>query len=147
MSTTQESEPLPGLPVWESEPADPFDVFLVEWAQDTAKRSIPFLNETLRTLVTLNVALLGGGLVLLREGVAPGWARAAALLAFLLSLAAAFRGVLPFEGSPHLQMPAEIRAHKAAALRHKRRWLWLSSWLIVAGFAAAVAGVAVSLFG
>jgi hypothetical protein len=131
----------------ESTPADPVDVFYVEWAQDTAKRNLHFLNETMARLVTLNATLLGGSLVFLKDDVvSPLW-KMWAIVFFLASLMAAIFGMIPWPGVGPVNLfePAAIRAHKAQAQRFKENRLRYSLLYLIGGLFVAVLGYATGL--
>lgn len=115
--------------------------FYLTWARDTLQQNLTYANEVLRQLVTLASTLLGGSIVLL-DTVAPdpSWRTAVSAL-FFASLCAALVGILPYEEYVALNAPAEIRRHKAAALRWKRIYLWSSAGLLLAGFALALLGL------
>jgi hypothetical protein len=126
----------------ESSPADELDTFYVEWARESLKRNLPFVNEVLRGLVTLDTALLGGSVLWLGPQIVPAWFRLAVVLCFLLSLAAAFWGMLPYTGTAvDLRCPDLIHKHKTEALRTKQFWVWVAAWCLIAGFAVALVGL------
>src|SRR5579859_1321922 len=110
MATDNDSETVQGTL------ADEFDIFYVDWAKETVKRTIPFLNETLRQLVMLNAALFGGAATLLDKGKIGAGFQTALLICFLLSLFFAACGMLPYQGQARMTVPDEVRRHKAQAL-------------------------------
>ncbi len=125
----------------EARPADPGDRFLIEWAEESVKRNLPFANDVLRLLVTLTTSLLAGSVALLKDRV-PNWSFASVALFFFLALAGALSGVMPYEGMDLvLSDPDQIYEHKRAALRWKLRRLRWSRAFLLAGFAAAVGGL------
>ncbi len=137
---TADSDLLPGVPVWESRSATEEEVFYKRWAMASLRRNLPFVNDVLRSLVTLNVTLLGGSVVLLDSSrLWPGF-QVAVVACFLVSLVAAFFGMLPFTGTVDVFCPEMIRRHKTRALTWKR-------WLLAAAAIALVAGFAVALIG
>jgi len=120
------------------------DVFFLDWARESYKRNLPFTNEILRLLLTLNAALLGGAVVGLGKVIAPGFPALTAV-AFLAALATALKGVYPFEGvGVNLNDPKAIARHKALSLKWKLCWLRLTAMFMLAGFAFAIVGAALS---
>lgn len=114
--------------------------FYLDWAQESYKQVGPFLNDCLQKLITLDVALIGGGLLLgPRDDILPVAARVPPLVLLVLSLACAVIGVRPF-GRARLGFdPAAEKVGRAAAVRRKSGWLSAASWLLVAALATAVA--------
>jgi hypothetical protein len=116
--------------------------FYLAWARDTLQHNLTYANEVLRQLVSLASTMLGGSIVFLDTAAPdPSWRTAVSAL-FFASLCTALVGILPYEEYVALNAPAEIRRHKAAALRWKRIYLWSSAGLLLAGFALALLGLA-----
>lgn len=124
----------------EAQPADPVDVFHLEWARETLKRNLPFANEVLRSLMTLSATMLGGSIAFL-DRVSSPWARIVAIICFLLALIASLLGVRPFEGTTELQIPSRIKEHKEKALKKKQDCLRWAGSLLYLGFLVALLGV------
>lgn len=123
-----------------AELADPEEVFLLDWGREMQKGTIPRLDEALQRVITLDTALLGGSLYVVSADVMPSSLRAAAMLAFLVSLAAAFRGSLPLAGQMRLNDPNSVREFKEKVAVHRHRWLQRACWLMWGGLALAILG-------
>src|SRR4051812_30676390 len=79
----------PAIPrgrVLASEPASPDECLYFRVAEEIKKRELPFLNEVLRQLVTLNVSLLGGGIFFLTPQYCDNGPRLVAMFMFLVGL-------------------------------------------------------------
>ena len=143
MSALQDTKQGNGDQVIEVEvtPLTPDDLHLMEWARETEKKTIPFLNETLARLVTLNVSLLGGALFFLKDNtIKPESLRNSAVILFLLSLAAAIWGLQPCPGELQLQRPESIRQHKDHVTKVKEGPLQSSLILLYLGLLTAMVG-------
>lgn len=139
---TDQTEPPTEPAVYEGVPTSARDNFLIDWGLDTWRKSAERLADALQRVVTLNVTLLGGSLVFLREEVAPAWARLAAMGAFLLSLALALAGSLPRTARLDPEDPDAVLAYKSRVADAREWWLRGATWALWAGLAVAVAGVA-----
>src|SRR4051794_11246241 len=63
------------------------EAFFAEWGRESLKQTIPFLNDAIQKLITLDAALIGGGLLLgPHKDVLPPGGRVFALGCFVLSL-------------------------------------------------------------
>jgi hypothetical protein len=124
-----------------AEPASDYEVFLCEWAKETLKRNIPFLNDTLQRLVTLNATFLGLSLLLLKEQVIAMWSCVAAMLCLLISLVASFWGMLPFPAVFSFQDLGEIIAQRDRATDWKVKCTRVGAVSFVLAFIAAFVGV------
>src|SRR5437870_12649275 len=100
-----------------AEKATETDIFLKEWGKETVRRNIPFLNEVLRSLLTLSVALCGGSLVL-GPTISIGW-RVVAGSAFLIAAIVALVVVMPYKGAASFLVPADVLSHKQKAISFK----------------------------
>jgi hypothetical protein len=117
------------------------DKFYIQWGRETIKNNLNFANEVLRQLITLNSALLGGSIVFLDEKLVKPPFRGLVISAFTLSLIFSFIGMMPYEATIDIRSPQDIKDHKQKALKHKRIYLWIAGFLILAGFLIAFAGV------
>jgi len=122
-----------------AEPATEAEIFLKEWAKDTIKRNIPFLNETLRSLLSLAIGLSGASMIFMGAGVRIQF-RAVAVLFFLASAVISLLGASPYEGQVSFFCPADIETHKAKALRFKLASVRWATGLILAGIVAGLTG-------
>jgi hypothetical protein len=117
---------------------------LVEWGEQTKKNSLPFLNDTLRQLVLIDAALLGGGLAL-NEKILHPLGRGLGLLCLLVSLAAALWGMLPYGADVNLAIPEHIRIAREAGFRFKDRALKVAASALFAAFCLAAVGLVIRL--
>lgn len=127
--------------VCESIPPDATDAFYCDIGNQLIRNRIPFMNEVLRQLLTLSVAMLGGSTFFLGPAVCHPGLRIAAMSMFLLSLLCALFGVLPFRATIRLHVVHEIRETIESIILSKDRFVWASSIFLVLGFAASVFGV------
>lgn len=111
--------------------------FYIEWGRETLKNNLTFANEILRQLVTLNATLLGGSIAFLSDNVIDATLKTVIICFFLLSLIVSFVGIMPYESSVDLRIPAEIRQNRQLALKWKRRYLWTAGGLLALGFGVA----------
>ncbi len=88
------------------------DEFYISWGRETLKNNINFLNEVLRQLVSLNVALLGGSIIFLDNRFVDDTFKVIVILAFLFSLMFSFAGIMPYGRSVDLRVAEDIRKHK-----------------------------------
>jgi hypothetical protein len=120
---------------------DPEAEFFADWGLETFKRNLTFVNETLRSVMTLSSALAGGSVVFgVQSGLSPS-ARVIAGFLFFAALIVSLVGVLPYHGQVDLRVPADIRQHKETALRLKLCCVWVAAFLIVLGLFAALIGL------
>lgn len=120
------------------------EAFYIQWGYETVKASIVTANEVLKLLITINVALIGGGVAFLYKSDVSESFRIAILVAFFIGLMLAFAGVFPRESAIDIRIPEKIKAHKNRVLDSKRRYLWAASIFTVFGLLAsamAVSGV------
>ena len=115
--------------------------FYVTWGRELLKNNLSFANEVLRQLVTLNTALLGGGIAFLNDTmIHPGFKQVIIVL-FFLSLAVSFVGIMPYQGAIDARIPAEVKRYKEGAFRWKQRYLWTAGGLLVTGFLVSLVGL------
>ncbi len=124
----------------ESEVASEEDVFYKEWGKESLKRSLPFVNDVLQRLLTLNTTLIAGSFLLRDDALAAVW-RIGAAFCFLTSLTLCLLGMLPYARAFSVYAPREVQKHTEAALRVKRRWLSAAAFALVLGFLVAIGGL------
>jgi hypothetical protein len=126
-------------------PPNELDVFYKEWAKEAVQRDLTFLNEALARFVTLNVALAGGGLILLTDwNYGLKWHFCWAVVLFLIALLCALKGMLSGVMPDVCLLPAEqIRQHMQRTVAAKRWWLQRSTSALICGLALATVGVLV----
>jgi len=117
------------------------EAFYIQWGYETVKANIGTANEVLKLLITINVALIGGGAAFLYKSDVPEGFRIVILAAFFIGLILAFTGVFPRESAIDIRMPDKIKAHKNRVLDSKRRYLWAGSAFTVFGLLASAMAV------
>lgn len=116
------------------------EAFYIQWGYETVKANIGTANEVLKLLITINVALLGGGAAFLYKSDLSESVRIIILAAFFVGLIVAFIGIFPRESAVDVRMPDRIKIHKDRVLASKRRYLWTASAFTLFGlFASALA--------
>lgn len=123
--------------------ATPHEVFCATWGRESLKQTTPYLNDFLQKLVTLETALIGGGL--LRNDLMPTPFAIGFLLIAILSLGLALLGLFP-QGSSHsgqveITDAAAVERFEFATIFRKKRWLAMSCVFLVGSVALAAAGV------
>lgn len=129
-----------------SRPPTDEEVFYQEWGRETLKANIGTATDVLKQLITINVALLGGGVAFLEGSDVGSIPRALILFSFFVGLVIALLGVIPTESKIDLRVPAEVKRHKSEALGRKRLCLGVSAAFTVFGLLVAamvVSGVTV----
>lgn len=116
--------------------------FYYQWGEETEKAIPGQLLDTLKQLVTLNTALIGGSLVGLREDLMPAGCRLVVVGFFILSLLAAMVGIVPGVQTfvPYNQ-PAAVRDHKQAVVARRASLIRAAAMFLIAGFAAVFVGL------
>lgn len=107
--------------------------------------AVPTLNGFLDKMLTLNTALVGGGLAFWKGDVLPFWWGVGVLTAALLSLCAALYGLMPTKGfvDPYaVGGTAAYRVFEARVLRKKERTAYAAAALLAAALLIGVAGLA-----
>jgi hypothetical protein len=121
--------------------ADPINVFYVEWAKESLKATIPFMNDMLYKFTLLNVALLGGGLAFVGEETIGTGAKSVMILCFLVSLIFSLYGLRPYTGEVNLYRADIVMRHKHEVAESKRRVLDVAGFFLAAGFVVALIGL------
>ena len=134
----------PSKPTLKTEPATQTEIFYCELGKELVKRELPFLNDVLRSLMTLNVSLLGGGIFFLSAGVCIPGLRMAAMMLFFLSLLFAFAGVLPKTEQAELFAPYLIQDAVKRITDWKTALLKGAAVFLILGLALAFLGVVLS---
>lgn len=123
-------------PVKSTPPSDE-DLFYLRWGEETIKKNIENAHGVLTQFLTLNTALMGGGIAFMKpESISSIWL-AFSLSLFFFGLVFSFLGVLPHETKVNPISPTQIKEHKELALLKKRWLMW--------GCAAATGGGLVTL--
>lgn len=119
------------------------DLFYVEFGGELVKRALPFVNEVLRHLATLSTALAGGSAAFLSDAMIGPWLKLPAVVVFVLSLAVAFLGIMPYHSEIRRICPDDVRGYVRRALRWKMACLYVSATLILVGLVAILVGLAI----
>ncbi|WP_143166325.1 hypothetical protein [Halomonas cupida] len=117
------------------------EVFYRQWGYETVKANISTANDVLRLLITMNVALLGGGAAFLHESTITDGFRIVLLVAFFIALATALIGVYPKETKIDARIPADVKQHKESVLQRKRLFLKLAAGFTLAGLLLSIFAV------
>ncbi len=117
------------------------DEFYLTWGRETIKKNIELVQSVLIQMITLNTALLGANIIFLKPGAISGYWQSASLAGFFLALAVAFIGIHPHESLVSTISPEQIKSHKVAALKKKRRFMWSSAILTLSGLLILAIGV------
>ncbi|WP_143063041.1 hypothetical protein [Halopseudomonas bauzanensis] len=130
-------EPLKGIARQPTED----EMFYRQWGYETVKANISTANDVLRLLITVNVALLGGGAAFLHESTIAEGVRIVLLVSFFIALTIALIGVYPKESKIDARIPSDVKQHKDAVLQRKRLFLKLGSGFTLAGLLASIFAV------
>jgi hypothetical protein len=113
----------------------------MEMSREVVRNRLPFINEVLRSLLTLNATLLGGSIVLLDPKTVGYDYRNASILFFFFSLVAAFLGVMPYSTRLSMLKPNQIQRELTGAFQRKRFFLILAGAFLSIGLGAAFFGL------
>ena len=117
------------------------ETFYRQWGYETVRANISTANDVLRLLITINVALLGGGAAFLHESTISEGFRIILLVSFFIALTIALVGVYPKESKIDARIPSDVKQHKDAVLQRKRLFLKLASGFTLAGLLASIFAV------
>ncbi len=117
--------------------------FLLEWGRESLKNNLSLINEALSKLITLNAAFAGGAIV--QKAITAPLMKAMLTGGFLIAMAIAFLGYLPYKGAVNLKSPTEIKQHKERALRFKYRYLIGAAVVTFLGLCLAIFAVLLPL--
>lgn len=119
-----------------AEIASPEEVFYLEWAQESVKKTTPYLNEFLQKLITLIVALIGAVIVATDKKLIPeNWGANSAIV-LLLSLVFALVGIWPVDKFLPMNCAKKIERIEEAMVSRKARWV--RATLVTVGIALAM---------
>lgn len=119
----------------------PEDEMWMETARESYKKSGERLQDYLQKLVTLAVALAGGGMLAARDDLMGVNFRAGAVALFLVAAALAFWGSLPVSAKFNLDWVSHCRDFETRVIRVKHRWLWLAGLVLLFGMLVGLAGM------
>jgi len=126
------------------------ELFYQDWGRETLKANIGIATEVLKQLITINVALLGGGAAFLEGSDVGSLSRALILFSFFVGLIVSLLGVMPTESKVDIRIPKEVKRHKSKALNRKRLFLGVSAGFTIFGLLVAslvVSGVTARTYG
>jgi magnesium-transporting ATPase (P-type) len=129
-----------GKPIKVTGPSED-EEFYISWGRETLKNNITLVNEVLRQLVSLNIALLGGSIVFLNDNLIDWAFKVAIILMFFSSLIFSFVGIMPRGGRVDLRVAEEIRRHKSRILKWKLYFVGTAGLLLGTGFILALIGL------
>ena len=121
------------------------DMLDLNWRLENISSNIGLCNDILKQLVTLSSALLGAASIF-DNMVTPNYINVGVMFSFFASLIIAFLGLLPFEQVISSNTPENIEIYKQKALRHKRRYLWVSAFVLVIGFGFIMGELTLNMF-
>lgn len=122
----------------------PKDDFFLEWGREQIKGTPPALNASLQHIITIDVALVGGGLAAAGSDTLPGWWGVGAVALVFLSLAVSLWGVYPVGRRVRWRVPADIERFAVETIRRKQRSMFASFVLLVAALGVVVLYLLVS---
>jgi hypothetical protein len=115
--------------------------FYIAWGRELQKGGFVLINDSLKQMVTLNTALLGGGIYLLKDELIVPTARILAMIPFFFSLIVAFFGMIPSRIQLDLSCPEDIKDSQEAAMKSKMLKLSVAGFLLILGLVVAAIGV------
>lgn len=122
------------------------DIRLFALGQDIIKNSIPLLNDILSKMLTLNTAMIGGGIAAAKADVMSPQVLLPSIATFLVALVLTLAGMLPWTMSVDMSR-TEIIAELERSTRKRKLWcLYLSAGLFILGMLMAVVGTAAHRF-
>jgi len=128
----------------QSTPPSEEELFYLRWGEETIKKNIENAHGVLTQFLTLNTALMGGGIAFMKpESVSAAWL-GVSLSLFFSGLVFSFLGVLPHETKVNPVSPTQIKEHKELALLKKRRLMWGCAAATGGGLAVLAIGVIIT---
>ena len=118
------------------------DRILLQWAEESKKENIAQANDVLAKVLTASTTIVGGGVIFLNENIIHGYLIAVILITFLLAVALALYGIMPYQATVNIKSPTEIKDYKEQALKHKLKYIKMSSLCFIIGLLLASIGVA-----
>ena len=128
-------------PVIQGRMATAEEEFFVGLGESIFKGTIPYLNDVLKQLLTVSIALSGGTLMFLSDPQCSKGMKLAAAVLFGAAIICAFVGVLPYRDWVRLDVAAEIKDNVNRAIWWKYGWFCGTITFILLGLAVAFAGV------
>lgn len=117
----------PEVVEFESREPSQENLYYVALGERLTQETLPFLNATLRQLVVLSSAMLGGAVALSDKGVVWRGFMVTAMIFLLVSLASALVGMIPWHAKFPLNAPLLIRDAVQRATSYKTWAMWISA--------------------
>jgi hypothetical protein len=126
-----------------SEKATPEEEEVLAWVRAANRNGIVTANDSLKQLITLTTAILGGSVALTGQIGMPWWAKAFGCGPLLLALLVALFGNLPYpiDLNPDVVDTEAVRGRRLLALRVKVSCLWTSTGLLAFALVVLVTGM------
>lgn len=120
--------------------ATPEEAEAFEWARETRRSGITTVNESLKQILTLATALLGGSVALISPSAMPGWAKASGCAFLLLALVVALWGSLPYriDLDDGMVDAVVVRRRREEVQANKITCLHASAWILALAMLAFV---------
>lgn len=128
---------IPVKPISIKSADDEFE-FYFQWSLESRKRTSLFVNEVLRSMMTLSGVMLGGSLTFL-SGIRL-WCQAMAACCFFIALALSLLGIIPHVAKVPTFQPLVFRREHDKALQRKALLLNFAAAAIYLGFVAVAFG-------
>jgi hypothetical protein len=117
-----------------------------ERAAKAIDESLPLQNDFLQKLLTMNVALIGGGFLLAKGEILPYWFGVATLATLMASLIATLLGLAPEEGKGDIYSHETVKEYQRFEKRRMAKKTAATKWTLIficAAFAVALTGLMV----
>jgi hypothetical protein len=108
------------------------EIRLFEWAEEVQKKSLNVVTDSLKQLVTLTIALLGGTAALYNQLPVAAPFKALFFITLLGTLGVSLWGMYPIVS--RIECVEDIRDAREKSLPHRLWFLWLASVLLFAAF-------------
>jgi uncharacterized membrane protein len=117
------------------------DIFFADLGDELFKKNLTVLNDSLRHLVTMSVALVSGGIVLWDKNAHNKWVFGVAVLLFWLALVFSFFSMVPLADFIERRNPDQIRESVERAIHWKAKMLSLCALFIIIGLVFGFLGM------
>ena len=111
--------------------------------QESLKRTVPNLNDALGRLITLNTALIGGGMIVAKGEVIPFEFGVVVLALFFASLLVAMSGLWPRKRLLRMDYLHEVERFRNEVLARKDTCMKVAGILFIIAIAASLTGLVV----
>ena len=117
------------------------DMEAIEWGREVIRREPQVLQDGLRQMVTLTVALVGGSTALLGQLRMPLWCKGAGAVLLLLALACALVGSLPYRVRYDEESVQQCQRARERGIRYKTAPLWGAATFLLLAFVFFILGL------